>query len=118
MQIDFRRRNAALWLLLVSLVLGAQAATAVPLCTQSQLSLADVTTTMRVPPRTRMTPARIRQLPDSRFAPVRANRFLGSTRASWWLRIELHNNGSESCMRWLQIGPNHLHDVRVYVPRD
>src|SRR5699024_6108157 len=118
MQVDLRHGAVALWFVLVLAELWAEAATAAPLCSQPRLSLADVTTMLRVSPHTRMTPARIRQLPDSRFAPVRAHRFLGSTRANWWLRIDLHNSGNQSCTRWLQIGPNHLHDVRVYVPHD
>ena len=113
-----RARAVLLWLVVALTASWIQAATAAPLCSQRHRPLADVTTILRLPPNTPMTPARIRQLPASRFTPVSANRFLGSTRGHWWLRIDLHNSGSGSCTRWLQIGPNHLHDVRVYVPHE
>src|SRR5699024_4371739 len=56
-------------------------------------------------------------LPDSAFEPMPSGIFLGTTSADWWIEITLYNPSSGPCARWLQVGPVHLSDVRLFVPQ-
>ncbi len=40
----------------------------------------------------------------------------GYTHSAFWFRLELKNEGSSSCSRWLTVGAPRLEDVRVYKP--
>lgn len=39
------------------------------------------------------------------------------SRNAYWMRIELHNDSSQDCLRWLTVGDPRLQDIRVYVVR-
>ncbi len=39
------------------------------------------------------------------------------SRAAYWLRLPISNDGAEACQRWLTVGNPRLHDVQVFVQR-
>lgn len=39
------------------------------------------------------------------------------SRAAYWLRLPIRNDGANACQRWLTIGDPRLHDVQVFVQR-
>jgi len=39
------------------------------------------------------------------------------SRNAYWMRIELHNDSAQDCLRWLTVGDPRLQDIRVYLGR-